>query len=219
MITFFADNHYGTNIGRARYEQLPPELQALIDFHDISDGFMNTEQWAEECPLLLLDMIGGSCGVDYPGPQALEQVRLYLESGKNIVLFHGASAAFHREAWWRENVGLRWVRPEDPDGETPSFHPIEPVKVKCLASPPELELHDFQLPEDEIYLGLKAAPALQVFLAFERNGELSPCFAAYRNVFGGTMWSLLPGHAPETAQTKELKEITRWLCLYGQQRR
>ena len=61
-------------------------------------------------------------------------MKRYCEAGKNLLLLHGGSSAFWPWDWYRDLVGFRWVRGNDPDGFPASFHPHEPYKVvraKC----------------------------------------------------------------------------------------
>ena len=49
---------------------------------------------ARDCRLLILNMIASTCGNPLPDEEACRAVRNYCETGKNLLLLHGSSAAF-----------------------------------------------------------------------------------------------------------------------------
>ena len=116
MNYFFADDHYGVNPGRHIFELLPEDFRRETVFTENEWSLLESGEWEKDCELLVLHMIAGTCGQPMPGPGAEKAVRAYCERGGDLLLLHGSSAAFWGWDWWRGMVGLRWVRPEDPDG-------------------------------------------------------------------------------------------------------
>ena len=107
MIDFFADNHYDAHPGRVIFEHLPERLRRRIRFDEDDWRRLETGGWIDDCELVVLHLIGGSCGVAHPGPGAERAMRAWCERGGDLLLLHGASAAFWQWPWWRTIVGRR----------------------------------------------------------------------------------------------------------------
>lgn len=198
MIFFFADNHYGQHPGRVLFEHLPEELRKNIRFCEDDWRLLESGVWEPECSLLILNMIGATCGVPHPGEGAEKALRAYCARGGNILLLHGSSAAFWQWPWWRKLCGLRWVRPGDPDGVLPSVHPHAAYRLELTSSPHPLteKLHSFDVPEDEIYTQLAETGPVEVLMTAQVGGEVWPQLFETRSPAGGRILSFLPGHIP-----------------------
>ena len=211
MIYFFADNHYGTNPGKVIFEHLPQNWRSRIRFFLDEWDFLENGDWNQTCTLLILHMIGSTCGQPHPGPGAEKRVREYLERGGNTLLLHGASAAFWQWSWWRELPGERWVRPQDPDGGRTSTHPVKPyvVEVSSTRHPLAKRLNPMELPEDEIYIRLEnTCPCMRLMETRIEEGTFVQCSESI-TPWGGKMVSFLPGHKPEvTSNPAVIENIT-----------
>jgi hypothetical protein len=198
MIYFFADNHYGVNPGKVIFENLPAEWQQKITFREDDWSILENSNWEDDCELLILNMIGATCNLPHPGPEAEKRVRRYLEKGGNALLLHGSSAAFWQWDWWRQIVGFRWVRPGDPDQIPASTHPVKPYDLRlCKVRHPLAEkLTACQLPEDEIYTNLEqVCPATVLLDTFIEEGVFPQCFDNM-TPWGGKFVHFIPGHRP-----------------------
>ena len=196
MIYFFADDHYGTHAGRCLYGQLPMELRRRVVFTENDWDLLESERWVDDCELLILHCIAGTCGQPLPGDGAETAVKVYLARGGNVLLLHGSSAAFWHWPWWRRIVGLRWVRENDPDGATPSTHPHSPCRVETVPSehPLSKALKPFDLEEDEVYINLQEEGPVTLLMTAEVDGKTYPqCFEA-QSASGSRIVSFLPGH-------------------------
>ena len=199
MFYFLADNHYDTHPGRVIFEHLPENIRNRTNFAEDDWQLLESGKFLNDCELLILNMIGGSCNIPHPDGNAEKFVRCYLENGGNVLLLHGSSAAFWQWPWWRRIVGLRWVRPGDPDQVSPSCHPVRPYtlrKCKCrhlLTG----KLTGVTLPADEIYIDLEQVSPVEVLMdTFIGEGVFPQCFVC-RTPWGGEMVHHLAGHSPE----------------------
>ncbi len=198
MILFAADNHYGVHPGRRQYEALAGRIPGLRFFEDDWRCF-SAFDLKRECELIILNLIADTCGVPAPDDAAADALKAYCETGKPLLLLHGGSAAFWPFDWFRRNVGLRWVRPDDPDGVPASCHPKEPFfvrRAKCR-HPLAARLVEMDLPADEIYTGLEQTAPLWILLETVIGGETFPQCTESRTEWGGKVVNFLPGHRPE----------------------
>ena len=208
MIYFFADDHYGTHAGRCLYGQLPMELRDRVVFTENDWDLLESGRWTDDCELLILHCIAGTCGQPMPGEGTENAVQKYLARGGNVLLLHGSSAAFWHWPWWRRIVGLRWVREHDPDGAAPSTHPHAPCRVETMPSehPLAKSLNPFDLEEDEVYINLQDEGPVTVLMTTEVAGKRYPqCFEA-QTAAGGRIVSFLPGHRHENTHNITLIE-------------
>lgn len=213
MIYFFADNHYGTRPGFLQYQGLRSEFS--LSFHEDDWSEMGRDGFAADCSLLLLNMIGDTCSVPHPGEAAERQLRAYVQSGRNLLLLHGSSAAFWQWEWWRRWVGLRWVRGNDPDGVPPSTHPVRNFRVDLHKSRHPLcrLLSPMEIPEDEIYIHLEeTGPIATLMTTRTDEGTFPQCYECL-TPWGGRMIGFLPGHRPEVAGSPVLLANIRVLLL------
>lgn len=206
MITFLADDHYDAHSGASLYEVLKDRFSLQFAENDLSP--LDAPDFADTCELLILNVIGGTCNQPLAGEAAERSVRAYLERRKPLLLLHGSSAAFWHWDWWRTLVGLRWVRPGDPDGIEPSTHPVRPYRVdvsKCR-HPLCRKLQPMDLGEDEIYTRLEQVNPVTVLMeATTVEGTFPQCWEN-QTPWGGRVLGFLPGHNKEVVQTASLVE-------------
>ena len=210
MIYFFADDHYGVHPGKVLSGHFPQTLKANMTFHENDWSILEQSPWPKDCELLILDMIGETCSLPHPNADAEKNMLEYCQRGGNILLLHGASAAFWRWDWWRTFCGLRWVRPNDPDGVAPSTHPVESYELTVTKTrhPLARRLHGFSLPTDEIYTDLEQTAPLDILMTTQVGGVTWPQLVETTSEFGGKIVSFLPGHAPEvTGNTETVKTV------------
>lgn len=199
MILFAADNHYEKRPGAAIYDCLCSDYEMQFAEDDWSCFSADN---LKECQLLVLNMIGDTCGLAHPDENAERAVKAYVESGRPILLLHGSSAAFWKWSWWRELVGFRWVRPNDPDGVAASWHPVRPYKVTRAKSRHPLvgKLLELDLPSDEIYISLEQTGAAITLMETDTDeGTFPQCYET-KTPYGGRILAFIPGH--DTAVTK-----------------
>ncbi len=203
MIHFFADNHYESRPGYELYVRIRNHFDIAFFEDDVS-------AMADES--LLAD-----------STDAEAVIKRYVESGRNLLLLHGASAAFWQWAWWRAMVGVRWVRGNDPDGVPASTHPVEPYRVECCKCRHPLmgELRPMDLAEDEIYTDLEqVCPTLTLMQTTLKSGS-HPQLTWHRNAWGGEVINFLPGHRATTFENPDFihnaKTVIRYLQGAGEQ--
>ena len=214
MILFAADNHYGTHPGRVLNEQLAGHYD--IAFYEDDWSCFEDASLLGKCDLLVLNMISGCCDIPAPSEKALANVRAYCEAGGNLLLLHGASAAFWQCDWWRPIVGHRWVRGNDADGFAASTHPRQPyavVPAKCR-HPLCAKLQPMDLPEDEIYTELEQTCPTTVLMTTDVNGKTYPQCYETTTPWGGTVLSFVPGHDEAVVRRPELVANCRTLIDY-----
>lgn len=197
MILFVADDHYKTSPGRNTYEMIAADYPQMKFFENDWSCFTAFDL-AKECDLLILNMIADTCGLPIPEEAAAQAVKRYCEAGKNLLLLHGASSAFWPWDWYRDLVGFRWVRGNDPDGFPASFHPHEPYKVvraKCR-NPLVEKLIEMDLPQDEIYTGLEQTRPMWTLMTTTISSGTFPQCTESATPWGGRVINFLPGHIP-----------------------
>ena len=216
MIYFFSDSHYTQEPGKHIYGKLPADLRERIRFFQDDWALLESGEWEKDCELLILNMIAGTCGQPKPGPGAEQAVRRYCERGGNILLLHGSSAAFWEWKWWREIVGLRWTRPNDPDGQIASTHPHAPctVKVTKTRHPLAAKLREIELPNDEIYTALEETAPIMTLMATTVNGETWPQCCETVSPWRGLIVSFIPGHLPVCTENPDLVYDVEVLIRY-----
>ena len=214
MILFAADRHYDQYCGRHLHEALHGAY--AIDFHE--DDWRCLEQpFVATTDLLMLNLVADTCGVPPPSAACEPHVRAYMESGKPVLLLHGGSAAFWPWPWWRERVGYRWVRGNDPDGAPPSTHPVRPYTVRPARSrhPLVSALTALDLPEDEIYTDLEqTCPCWTLMETVTDEGTFPMCYACTLEPGGGTLIGFLPGHRPDVVTAPGVVGTVRTLIDY-----
>ena len=206
MIYFFADDHYGTHPGKVLYEHLPAELKSRICFQETDWSVLESGSWRKDCELLILNLIATTCNLPHPGPGAEKAVREWCESGGNVLMLHGSSAAFWQWDWWRKIIGFRWVRPNDPDGVAPSTHPKKPYTLTVSKSRHPLTklLEGIELPADEIYINMEqVCPAMTLMETTIEEGTFPQCTEAL-SPWNGKLVNFIPGHIPEVTSNPKL---------------
>jgi len=216
MILFLSDNHYGAHPGRMINDIISCDYE--IDFYEDDYSAGAVKEFARDYELIILNNIGDTCNVPHAGDDMEIQMKSYVEAGKNILLLHGASAAFWKWQWWREMVGLRWVRPNDPEQIAPSHHPVRPYKVlRSKTRHPLVEkLIDLDLPEDEIYIGLEQmGPVITLMKTTTDEGTFPQCYECETR-FGGKIVCFIPGHAPSVTQHPDVINNIKTIIDYLQ---
>jgi hypothetical protein len=214
MIAFFADNHFAARPGFHLAQQLESEFP--LAFHEDDLSPLPHLLARPDCSLLILNWISDTSGNAHPGDEIGRPLRAYLEAGRPMLLLHGASAAFHQWPWWRELVGLRWVRAADPDGFAPSTHPVRPYSVTVAKTrhPLAASLVPFAVPQDEIYIQLEQTAPLTVLLETNTVEGTFPQACIGRTRHGGQVASFIPGHAPAAFAVDGLITNVRTLIRY-----
>lgn len=200
-ILFAADNHYDTHAGRILFDNIKSEYN--INFYEDDWACFNNDLLKYD--LVILNMISGSCGVAMPDPEAEKNMQKYLQSGKNLLLLHGSSAAFWQWDWWRAIVGYRWVRQDDPDGFVASWHPKKPFTVAVAKSRHPLckKLQEVKIPHDEIYISMEQTrPTMTLMETTIEEGTFPMCYETATD-WGGKIIGYIPGHAPDVVQIPE----------------
>ncbi len=216
MILFVADDHYGVHPGLCQYESIKSDYPDMVFYENDWSGF-TAHNLRRDCDLLILNMIASTCNLPLPDGAACRAVHNYCSTGKPLLLLHGGSSAFWHCDWFRRNVGIRWVRPNDPDQVPRSTHPKEPFVVKVAKSrhPLAARLVEMDLPQDEIYTELEQVnPVWNLMETTIPEGTFVQC-AESRNVWGGRVINFLPGHRSEVtthpAMTANLKTLINYL--------
>ena len=194
MIAFFADNHFGARPGYELWQRLRHRDEII--FHEDSLEALPELLANEQCELLILNWISDTGSNPHPGEEIERPLKQYLESGRPLFLIHGASAAFAQWTWWRDIVGLRWVRPNDPDGFAPSTHPLRPygVRVSKTRHPLARQLQAFDLPEDEIYIHLEQTCPLSILMETHTEEGTFPQAYLTETPWHGQIGAFIPGH-------------------------
>lgn len=196
MICFFADNHFNTHAGKNIFRSFPEDLKEQTIFSEDDFTLLEEGTWEENCELLVLHMIGGTCSLPFPAGKAEASVKRFCMKGGPLLLLHGSSAAFWPWEWWRKITGLRWVRPNDPDQVEKSVHPSGACSVKVCKCRHELaeKLIPFELPEDEVYTALEQTSPAMFLMEGTVNGQSFPqCTESY-TPWGGKVINFIPGH-------------------------
>jgi len=200
MILFAADNHYGTHCGKELFQCIKPFYN--IRFYEDDWTCFNEDNLSGRYSLIMLNMISGSCDIPMPGSGAEPEILEYLQSGGNMFLLHGASAAFWQWKWWREIVGFRWVRPDDPDGFPPSSHPYKSCTIQLAKSRHPLCrcLQEVFIPENELYIELEqTCPTVTLMETTTDEGTFPMCYVTITE-WGGIIVGYIPGHIPEVVR-------------------
>lgn len=196
MIYFFADSHFDKHCGLKLFEQFPEDLKQRTVFTENSWEILENGQWDQDCELLILNMIGTTCGQPHAGDNAENAVKRYVERGGNILMLHGSSAAFWQWGWWREMCGFRWVRPNDPDNIERSVHPVRTFTTSVAKSRHPLisELEEFTLADDEIYIRCEQTLPMIVLMETHTEEGIFPQCVECLTPYGGKEIIFLPGH-------------------------
>ncbi|MDD3886295.1 MAG: ThuA domain-containing protein [Victivallaceae bacterium] len=208
MIYFFADGHYDAHPGREIFRHLSEAWRKKIDFSENDWAKLEAGLWEKDAELLILNLIAGTCGQPQPGEGAEKAMKKYVQSGRPLLLLHGASAAFWPWAWWRVLPGLRWVRPVDePDGVEASRHPHAPCRIEPVLRsrhPLAGKLRPIELPEDEIYIDLEETAPYWTLMKTHLAEGTYPQMIETKSPRGGRIISFLPGHRPECTGNPDL---------------
>ena len=215
MILFLADNHYSNHPGRHIYEKIRGRFEIFFAEDDLSPLAEDLSQYE----LIVLNVIPGTPNSELPDEAMEANIKAYVDSGKPLLLLHGSSALLPHLQWWRDMVGMRWVRGTDPWGVKNSTHPNEPfevVRTKC--SHPLIEkLVDFNA-DDELYIKLEhTAPVLPLMEASWGSRSWTQCYICSTPT-GGRLGAFIPGHRQDVVQSAVVIEniciLINW-CLEG----
>ena len=216
-VYFFADDHFGQHTGKNIFENLPAAVRERIVFAENDLEILESGKWLDDCELLVLNLIGGTCNVPHAGAGAEIALKKWCEKGGNILLLHGSSAAFWQWDWWRGIVGMRWVRPGDPDNVEKSTHPKKPYQLRVCKNrhPLSSRLVPFELDTDEIYIELEQVSPISILMdTFIEEGVYPQCFETV-TPWNGKLVSFLPGHCPGAVANAGLlaniEEIIKYL--------
>jgi Trehalose utilisation len=215
MIIFVADDHFGVHPGAEIFKNISPRFPEM-EFYENDLSCFKNDKFAEDCDLLILNMIADTCDNEKAGEDVEASIKAYCESGKNLLLLHGASAAFWHWAWWRKIVGFRWVRGNDPDGVDPSTHPTHHFQVDLAKSRHELvnKLSPITMPHDEIYINLEqVCPTITLLETTIPDGTFPQCYIC-KTPWGGKIIGFLPGHSSGATNLPELNRNIEILVQY-----
>lgn len=205
-VYFFADDHFGQHSGKNIFEHLPQSTRERIVFVENDLDLLESGKWLDDCELLILNLIGDTCNIPHAGKNAENAVKKWCEKGGNALLLHGSSAAFWQWDWWRKIVGMRWVRPNDPDNVEKSTHPKKPFSLRVCKTrhPLHSQLVPFELDTDEIYIELEQVSPITVLMdTFIEEGVYPQCFETV-TPWNGRFVSFLPGHFPTATGNAKL---------------
>ncbi len=214
MIIFAADDHYGARPGAVMSRNLQntfPHRFVENDWSALEDSVT-----MDDCTLLILNLIAGTGAAAIPGDAVERQIKAYVEKGRPLLLLHSASAAFWHWGWWRQLVGYRWVRGEDPDGATPSIHPVHPYRVEVSKNRHSLcqQFKSFDVPEDEIYIKLEqTCPTMVLMETTIPEGTYPQCYLSQTS-WGGQVAGFLPGHRPEVVGLPQIVDNVSCLIRF-----
>ncbi|MBK1878521.1 ThuA domain-containing protein [Pelagicoccus mobilis] len=196
-ILFLADDHFSARPGYALYKALRHTHN--IDFFENEWSALDLRGPIESADLLVLNMIHSTGDHPTPTETHAESVRHYLQKRKPLLLLHGASAAFWPYDWWRRNVGLRWVRQDDPGNAPPSTHPVQPYLLRRPDPAPPLSqsLKEADFPTDEIYINLQPEGEISPLLHTELDDKTYVQAYLSTTQWGGSVACYLPGHSSE----------------------
>lgn len=197
MILFLADNHYEARPGARIYDMLKDE----VSFHFFEDDCreLARSDLRDSYEFITLNLISGTGEMPEPGPEEEAGLKTYLEAGGDLLLLHGSSAAFWHWDWWREIVGLRWVRPNDPDGSAQSIHPVKGHRLDVAKSRHPLceRLRSYDVEKDEIYIELEqTSPVHTLMTTTIDEGTFTQAYESL-TPWGGRILAYIPGHYPE----------------------
>ena len=208
MIYFFADSHFDKHCGANLYKWFPAELKARTVFTENQWDILEDGSWEKDCELLILNMIGTTCGQPHASSGAEAAVKRYVERGGNILMLHGSSAAFWHWDWWRQLCGFRWVRPNDPDTVERSVHPVHDYSIVPAKSRHALtgKLKPFTLENDEIYIKCEQTLPMTVLMETDTDEGIYPQCVECITPYGGKQIIFLPGHRVESFDNKTFIE-------------
>lgn len=196
-IVFFADRHYGSYVGRVQADI----LDGFADVIYIEEDYAALAEALHRNPgsILAVNAIAATPGHPELTPEAEAAVKSHLEKGNDLWVLHGGSAAFWPWKWWRDAMKVRWVRDNDPDGTEPSWHPVEPYSVDVTpigaARVPGLE--SWNVPKDELYVGLAQQEGVEVWCSASFEGRDWPQVYCHLSPWNGRVFGWIPGHDPD----------------------
>ncbi len=205
----FADRHYGTHAGR----WIAGHLSDLTDVVFVEEDYDALIRAIHDRPgeALAFHAIFATPGNESMPPEMESVIRTHLDGGADVWILHGGSAAFWPWTWWRQLMRVRWVRKDDEDVSTPSWHPVIPYRIEVTdtgeARCPGLESLD--LPEDELYVNLHQSGDIETWMTAEYEGVAWPQVYTHPGLSGGTVYGWIPGHKPEVIRSERFRHTFR----------
>ena len=212
MILFLADNHYSKHPGKHIYRKIRDRYDITFAEDDLSP--LNEDLTVFD--LIALHLIPGTPNSD-PLDSVMEgHLKAYVDSGRPLLILHGSSALLPGVDWWRELVGLRWVRGGDPGGGERSTHPGDPFEVVRTKNmhPLSEALVDFRA-DDELYINLEhTSPVLSLMEASWGGRSWTQCYVK-RSPAGGKVGAFIPGHRQDIVASdgviSNISSMIEWL--------
>jgi hypothetical protein len=214
-IFFAADNHYGTHSGKILYDIIKDDFN--IDFYEDNWNGFSQNNFAYKYDLVILNMISGTSNVPSPSLQNIKNFVSYLQQGMPVFLLHESNAAFWQWSWWRNIVGFRCVKEDDPEGTDASASSICSYKIKKCKTihPLRKKLNSIKFPSDELHTKLEqTCPAITIMEAILEEKNYPVCYETTTQWLGKVI-NYLPGHNAKTIKIPEnienCKTIINWL--------
>lgn len=210
-LIFLTDNH-ANNAARSLGDSLKDDYSIDIFESDWSTVPADITGY----DILLVSIIAGCDGNAQPGEELAQTVKHYLDAAKPLLILHGGSAAFPNHPWWRQLVGYRWVRKNDPAGQPASVHPIRRLEARLcdVAHPLASKLKPFTVETEEIYTQLeKTAPSV-ILMDCECDGRTWPQVYISKSQDGGRVAGFIPGHHASTLLMPSVQHNIRALVNY-----
>jgi len=128
---------------------------------------------------------------------AQSNLRLFVESGKGIVVLHHALGSYNSwQWWWREVVGGRYLMKADGNQARSVYHQNEEIIAQVVAPHPitaSLGARSFIL-SDETYKGMQISPDVKVLLS-TGNMNSDEALAWVSSYKKSKVIVIQPGHA------------------------
>jgi hypothetical protein len=199
MILFLADNHFKNHPGKHIYRKIKERYDISLAEDDLSP--LNEDLTVFD--LIVLHLIPGTPNSNPLDTAKERHLKAYVDSGRPLLILHGSSALLPGMDWWRELVGMRWVRGGDIWGVERSTHPHDPFEVVRTKNmhPLRERLVDFSA-DDELYINLEhTSPVLTLMEANWGGRSWTQCYVK-RSPAGGKVAAFIPGHRQDIVESE-----------------